>query len=63
VKQISTQIFNEMKKLGWIKFGIADRNVGISGKYKKSKARTYYVLDSLVDDYELYLKKSKEISS
>lgn len=45
-----------MVELGWIDWSIHGRNVSTANKQKNSKAKTYYVLDSMKEEYDEYLK-------
>lgn len=51
MKQVNQREYKDMIRLGMIDFSQASRNIAITNKQKKSKARTYYVEDEIVDKY------------
>ena len=51
MKQINQREYKDMIRLGLIIFDPTNRNVAIANRHKKSKARTYYVEDEIVEKY------------
>lgn len=51
MKQVNQREYKDMIRLGLIDFSQASRNIAITNRQKKSKARTYYVEDEIVDKY------------
>ena len=51
MKQVNQREYKDMIRLGLIIFDPRSRNVAIANRQKKSKARTYYVEDEIVDKY------------
>ncbi|TRZ52800.1 MAG: hypothetical protein D4S01_02300 [Dehalococcoidia bacterium] len=61
MKQVPQIDYIAMCKLGLIDFSISKRNCTITGKQKKSKARSYYVEERIVDAYNKILNFPKGI--
>jgi hypothetical protein len=55
VKQVNQREYKDMIRLGLIDFSQSSRNIAITNKQKKSKARTYYVEDEVVDGYYRFI--------
>lgn len=51
MKQVNQREYKDMIRLGLIDFSQTSRNIAIANRQKKSKARTYYVEDEIVDKY------------
>jgi len=51
VKQVNQREYKDMIRLGLIDYSPTSRNISIANRQKKSKARTYYVEDGIVDSY------------
>ena len=51
MKQVNQREYKDMIRLGLIDFSQASRNIAITNRQKKSKARTYYIEDEVVEKY------------
>ena len=55
MKQVNQREYKDMIRLGLIIFDPRSRNVAIANRQKKSKVRTYYVEDEIVDGYYKFI--------
>ncbi len=55
MKQVNQREYKDMIRLGLIDFSQASRNIAITNRQKKSKARTYYIEDEVVETYYQFI--------